>query len=42
VALGWAMDQVFGGRPENAPIEDLETTYLLQNEHRRSSVFSYT
>jgi hypothetical protein len=42
VALGWAMDQVFGGSPENAPIEDLETTSLLQNEHRRSSVFSYT
>ena len=42
VALGWAMDQVFGGSPEDAPVEDLETTSLLQNEHRRSSVVSYT
>jgi hypothetical protein len=42
VALGWAMDQVFGGSLEDAPIEDLETTSLLRNEHRRSSVVSYT
>lgn len=42
MALGWAMDQVFGMNPEEAPMEDLETTSLLRNEHRRSSVISYT
>lgn len=42
VALGWAMDQVFGESREDAPVEDLETTSLLQNEYRRSSVVSYT
>jgi hypothetical protein len=42
VALGWAMDEVFGGTLEERFEEDLETTSLLQNEHRRSSIVSYT
>jgi hypothetical protein len=41
VALGWAMDEVFGGNMEVSVI-DSEATPLLQNEHRRSSVVSYT
>jgi hypothetical protein len=35
------MDEVFGESLEE-PIEDPETAVLLENEHRRSSIVSYT
>jgi hypothetical protein len=39
VALGKEMDEVFGPF-DNEPEEDLETTSLLRNEHRRRGSFA--
>jgi hypothetical protein len=35
------MDEVFGGAAEERFEEDAETTSLLRNEHRRTSIASY-